>query len=59
METEYLQAGKDENGGFITTAVLVLVTEGDKGNRFWNEIVATLLQPFFFQQVQWKFWQLS
>lgn len=59
METEYLQAGKDENGGFITTAVLVFVTEGDKGNRFWNEIVATLLQPFFFQQVQWKFWQLS
>lgn len=34
METEYLQAGKDENGGFITTAVLVFVTEGDKGNRF-------------------------
>lgn len=31
MKTECLEAGKDENGGFISTAVLVLVTEGDKG----------------------------
>lgn len=44
MKTECLEAGKDENGGFISTAVLVLVTEGDKGK---FEISEMKLRPHY------------